>query len=783
MLDWKMLPSERAPSLHRRRLVRVWAYPWGQLIVAGLLAFWSWIDGVDGLYAMTWLLLVGLCLIIEDVATRSSVLRSALHNRKEKGAGGAVRYDLADVNEAYSVVPEPAWFPHRVRYRWVAAVVLLAASWGYALALGLGADVSDPAMRPLLVTWAMLFPLVPMSVTLISRYTSDWDRNGWLIAGLSVFPFVVTALSMSGATSRLADQLFAGVCVAFAYVSAFTAKRLWTGEALYHEALHKISLDLLDQRDLSRIEDKVANLIRRYFRYDRVYILKKIPGKPALEITHCSGKCNDLIGYQAPLDESITGRAFVDRGPVVWNSTAACPYYLEVPALQDTRAEIAVPIMHQGEVFAVLDVQSVEGGVFGPTDTSTLVTIGRMLGAAMATHRQREVLQEVRNIWDELEEISQINPADDHEAFELFADFARRQFGAEPIVYFPLSYAGRPVHMPLTLGLREPEAMNHPADDEDSSLITLIDWWETEYISHTVDPSADGQGASPDKRSFVAREGVKSACFVPIGSRNERLGALFLNFRHPHEFNDLFKFTVESFAQTMAELTSAMRYRELYSDGFGRPELNIHSLLNRHGFKVGGIVSQAEKDLLEANGDGHELHLCPLVKLINDVDEAYREVSVAEAAVPPNFWGVSLRQQLDLFQSSLEKDYGDKLPSIDITVDRQVEKEGPIVRLALYRVITEAITNAIVHGHARDVVVTVQRGPRSIAVRAANDGQLLPEKSREKKGKRGIYYLLQECERHMGADAAGSPKIEGDRTVVELTIPALPQPRGAQEQR
>lgn len=779
-MESSKVSSDQMPNLQKRRLVRLYAYPWAQIAVGALLAIWSLLDGVSPIYVAVWSPIVAACLIVQDLGMRSSRLRAArnkLREMRDKPAGPPP--ELADVDELYSRSPVPSWSTQPLGRQWWVAMVLLLASWAYAMVIGLGTDVDNTTLRLALVIWVMLFPLPSLSVTLMANMAQKRVLGNEFIWVLCVAAGVVTYWTVGTMALQPVDRLIIGALVGITYFSAYTARRLWAGETAYYVALNGISLALLDESDMSRIEEKVVELVRTHFRYDRVYLLKPLPNKEALHITYASGEYQNVLGYEAAYDNSITGRAFRGR-PIAWNDVGLCSYYLTVPSLRDTRAEIAVPVMHQGEVFAVLDVQSTVANVFGPTDTRTLETIGRMLGAAMATNRNQELIRDVRQMWADLDEMSQINLTDEHEVFEMFAEFARKQFRAEPVVYFPLSLTGRPVQKPMTMGLYDEEAISLPLDDEDSSLIRLIDGWKTQYFTHIDDESIVTQHTPPGKRGFVVREGVRSACFVPIGPRDGRLGALFLNFRMPREFNDMFQFTVESFAQTMSELTSTLRYRTMYTDSFGRPELNIHQLLNRNDLKVDGIRRKAENAFkIQEGGDranSHTLRECPLASLVDEMDTAFREISVAEAAVPPSFWGgVGLEYELIKFQGELANSYKNAPPvRVSYQIDRPIEQETPLVRLALFRVITEAITNAIVHAKASEIAVVVSRLPMTIHVEISNDGKSLSKNAPKGQGKRGIYWLLAECKKQMEASDHGTPETRGDHTVVELSIPALP---------
>jgi len=98
----------------------------------------------------------------------------------------------------------------------------------------------------------------------------------------------------------------------------------------------------------------------------------------------------------------LTWRAVQRKKPIVWNDIRQCPYYLclfENKENDDTRAEIAVPMIHHGEVYGILDVQSRQPGLYGPGDVAILETIAQILGSAIASYKEEQKLIQAGELW------------------------------------------------------------------------------------------------------------------------------------------------------------------------------------------------------------------------------------------------------------------------------------------------------------------------------------------------------------------------------------------------
>jgi putative methionine-R-sulfoxide reductase with GAF domain len=754
--------AARAPRLWLRRIARHYFYPWVQVLVTVALAILSWRFGVDARFAAVWLFVAFTCLLIEDLYTvRSWLNRAAAYLDGDYSPPTPA----PDTLEYYTSYTPPLWFERRVNWRWWASLALLVATWGYAVLFPGWAVVQlDPTARALLALSLLLFAVVPFGVTLVSPVAYSRVHGSYVSSALLALSVVVAYLSVAGLTRDRPDGIIIATVIGLTYGSIFVAQRLWAGERVYNDVLRELSIAFLAWPPHEANLQVAAALIGERFNYERVFLLLPTQKGDQLRIAAAHLQTHTLIDQRVPIDGSLTGKAYVTRRPVAWNDVDRCPYYYSA-LLTDTRAEIAVPIIHQDTVYAILDVQSVGPNVFTEKDTRVLETIGHMLGASMATQRREEFYSAAAELWERLDATTMGFP-NEQSAFEFVSEFVAEKLNTALIVYYPLSLTGWPVAAPfIYVSPTEGAPPHSPAQADLNWLLARLEGWTPVYYEEPDLPE--------NLPTWATAAPVRSLCFLPVGHRHERMGALFLCFSRPQGFHATFRFTVRSLSQVLAELTAEVRYRDIFSRGFGRPELNVHNLINRYGFKVGSVRARARL-LLDRDGpNDYTLMDCPLQELVGDVERAFRDISLAESSFAPEFWGMSLGQQLDRYGCSLLGNSAGPKPRLVHHIEPRIDHESRWLRLALYRVITEAANNAVIHGHATVVRASVQRLPAEIKVTVDNEGNApLPENARRQASRFGIFSLLEECERQLGAAVTIEPSGSGTR--ITLSIPALP---------
>jgi L-methionine (R)-S-oxide reductase len=83
-----------------------------------------------------------------------------------------------------------------------------------------------------------------------------------------------------------------------------------------------------------------------------------------------------------PLGRGICGAAATEKATIVVDDVNADPRYLACSV--ETKSEIVVPIMQDGEVFGEIDIDSDRPAAFGPGDRALLEPVAAMLAERLA---------------------------------------------------------------------------------------------------------------------------------------------------------------------------------------------------------------------------------------------------------------------------------------------------------------------------------------------------------------------------------------------------------------
>lgn len=565
-----------------------------------------------------------------------------------------------------------------------------------------------------------------------------------------------------------------GVLVALMNIVVYVMQRLGSEDRVRADVIRSIILQILGVEQNREQWNAIVEQIRESLRYDHVSILEPGMDRSELVVVAEAGGYTSFRGKTLPLQEGITGKAFMNSETEAWNDVSKCTYYKRlVDTHQDnTHAEIAVPIQHKGITYGILDIQDQHKNVFRWDDRQTLEVIARILGVAISAQKTDLLIHEAAQLWEELSG----QYYSEESMFQEFARFAKEKLGADVITYYSLTPTGYPAKAPFSFGnLLAPERINAPVHHVDSPVIKMIHDWTPQFIDAIEPDSLLGKWRDKHPTSFAIREEVQSLCFIPVGTPKERLGAMFLNYRKSRRFDGLFRFLVLSFSQTFAILASRSRFKDVVFEGFGRPELGVHNLLGRYGFKS-GVVDEGQKIFLRSCLDQpHDnFQQCGMSDLLTRMDEFLQAVSLANSSIPPMFWYETLKDELEKFASTLPVGKTNRRPITKINIDTRIERESSWVKLALYRLITEAMNNAVFHGDTTSIVIQARREDNNIIVRVVNDGIPLPFDAGVRQSRRGIFALLGDFEKTFNARANIERGPDNEGTIVEVILPAIP---------
>ncbi len=173
-------------------------------------------------------------------------------------------------------------------------------------------------------------------------------------------------------------------------------------------AVSEVGRKLTSILDLDVLLTQVVELIRARFGYYHAQIFLVEPGEDGA----CDGACQAV--FKASSDqalnekwrrearmlqvgrEGIIGRTAASGEPFLVNDVSQEPSYIpdDPRLLPDTQAELAVPIILEGAVIGVLDVQSTRCDGFGQEDVFILRTLADQVAVAISSARAYEAQRE-----------------------------------------------------------------------------------------------------------------------------------------------------------------------------------------------------------------------------------------------------------------------------------------------------------------------------------------------------------------------------------------------------
>src|SRR5947209_19420752 len=120
--------------------------------------------------------------------------------------------------------------------------------------------------------------------------------------------------------------------------------------------LYDASQAVLSTFDLDGVLNEILSIIRDYFQLHNGTVLLMDKDKQEVYVRKQFGRSEENIGYRIPLGQGIIGAAAKLKRPVYVPDVSKDERY--VNRVQETKSEVAIPLMIRDEVVGVLDFQS-----------------------------------------------------------------------------------------------------------------------------------------------------------------------------------------------------------------------------------------------------------------------------------------------------------------------------------------------------------------------------------------------------------------------------------------
>src|SRR6202022_4013751 len=138
--------------------------------------------------------------------------------------------------------------------------------------------------------------------------------------------------------------------------------------------------------DLDEVLARTAALIKRHIDYEIFGVLMVEGGGAYLKHYFSIGYPRELVdNLRVPIGQGITGIAAATGHSVRVSDTSKDDRY--IPAIENVRSELAVPLMLQGKCVGVLDIQSRHPDYFTPDQQNILTLLASRLAVAIENAR------------------------------------------------------------------------------------------------------------------------------------------------------------------------------------------------------------------------------------------------------------------------------------------------------------------------------------------------------------------------------------------------------------
>ncbi len=531
------------------------------------------------------------------------------------------------------------------------------------------------------------------------------------------------------------------------------------------ELLREIANELSNLADIDAALDTVVEAVARRLRYDRVRLWLAEGG--ALTVRATWPPRADLGGV-----DGVAARVCQTRQLERWDDLRRCPYAGQPAAGHAVRALVAAPLLAEGQPVGVLEVLSPREAEFWEFDDEQLARMADSIGLALA--RSRAVQREAARLRDTLAEV--VGRLGDctsiAEMFAVLADDARTRLSADAVVLYQLAPGtGYPL-APLFAGdLRAPERLREQALSESSVLFRLLARWTAHYSTHAAADPLLARAAAAD--SFLQREAVASLAFLPLGTRSERVGALFLNYRAPRVFSPLEKLTLEALASLAAEQINRERASWRKYEAFGGVLFGVHGPLTLSADSLRRLVGSAQGALAAEPADA-----ATAAAALANAQKVVRRLEIAAMLTR-----LSRRDPLD--EAGLQDEVRRAAQKIVqfadppdgrvlVTIAPEADDLPFAVADALYCLALEAVANASFHGGARRLEIDVAVTPTQIRLSVVDNGRGF-DRTRVRPGPNGIFEGLDLVRAQFAARGYVDSQ-PGAGTRLEVVFPRLPEP-------
>ena len=156
--------------------------------------------------------------------------------------------------------------------------------------------------------------------------------------------------------------------------------------------LSEISSEINSSLNLDHVLASAAQQVRRLIDYEIFAVLLPEAGTNELYFRFAIGHRNEVIEHwRVPMGDGIIGAAATSGQAIRVGDVSKDPRYL--PAVEEVRSELAVPLVVRGRVIGVMDIESRQPDYFTPAQQTILTLVASRIGTAIENARLFENAQ------------------------------------------------------------------------------------------------------------------------------------------------------------------------------------------------------------------------------------------------------------------------------------------------------------------------------------------------------------------------------------------------------
>lgn len=275
-------------------------------------------------------------------------------------------------------------------------------------------------------------------------------------------------------------------------------------------------------------------------------------------------------------------------------------------------------------------------------------------------------------------------------------------------------------------------------------------------------------------KQWMQRERLNALALIPVGDARHPNGILLVGFSQLINglWSDLERALATFGHAATPYLRNAGDRLTVYQQTFVTQSVNLHGYMNAEDLGRSAISRELS--------DVERMTRAKLKNLGERMLRVVNRLYEAEEMRPPDVANPSLEASMGRFRSALNQG---REPAFDMEwrIDVRVERESLELKVILFRLITEAVFNALNHGHATKIFVRLARLFNCAWLVVSDNGQgfdaSLPESRMSKTHVSGIIHMGDCLEDLCGAAALDwTWTALGRGTCLKLVIPMLPDP-------